>query len=87
MKNFDNMLIEIRKMQIPIITVTSIHNNGHNRCYIIIANGNHEITVFVFDDDSLVKVDHIDMGFHSAIYVYSEVVLNNPGSTFKLISL
>ena len=87
MTNFSNMLTEIRKMQIPIITVTNINNNFRDRCYIIIADGKDKITAFVFDDDCLIKVNSIKMNFHSAIGIYSQTVLNNPGSTFRLISM
>ena len=87
MTNFSIMLTEIQKMQVPIITVTNINNNHHDRCYIIVANGKDKISTFVFEDDCLMKVDSIDMSFCSAIGVYSQTVLNNPGSTFKLMSL
>ena len=87
MTNFSNMLTEIRKMQVPIITVTHINNNSHDRHYIIIADGECKITAFVFDDDNLVGVNSIGMDFNLAITVYSKCALNNPGSTFRLISL
>ena len=86
MTNFDTMLTEIRKMQVPIIVITNISNNSHNRHYIIIADGKKKITTFVFDDDHLSNVNSIGMDFYTAIGVYSQTVLNNSGSTFSLIS-
>lgn len=87
MNNFNNLLTEIRKMQVPIITVTNISNGDYDRAYIITADGKNKIITHLFDDDCLCKVSSIDMSFHEAIINYSQVVLNNPGSTFKLISM
>lgn len=86
MTHFNAMLDEIRQMQIPIITITNINNRSRERNYIIIADGIDKVTVFVFDDDNLRFVNSLMMDFPSAITYYSQKVLNNPGSTFKLMS-